>query len=299
MVNIENLFNNAFSAIRAQPKILLPLVLNWIPQTVITVAMSLIASDIIKGYTLNQLLASFKADPSGFILAMLSAYPYHLGFIALSIILSAFISSFIKSFYPTLSYQIYYHKKIELNKATELAGKRYLKVLWTDALFGLISNTIIFGLIFGAILLFIFLAAAGGGVGMIIGAITAIIAAGLLFVAVAYIIPITVILEPVVVIENLGGFAAIKKSHQILKGKLGHVWRFIIFLAIANGLYHAMVGLLVGIFEFTIGKYAAIFQMILLLLASAFILLSYGLLYLEISPVSINLSDHQEKTKTY
>ncbi len=77
MVNIENLFNNAFSAIRTQPKILLPLVLNWIPSAVISVAISLIASDIIKEYTYDKLRSAFGADPIGFTLELLKNYSSH------------------------------------------------------------------------------------------------------------------------------------------------------------------------------------------------------------------------------
>ncbi len=290
MVNIENLFNNAFSAIRTQPKILLPLVLNWIPAAVISVAISLIASDIIKEYTLDRLRSAFGADPIGFTLALLKNYSSHSGFIILALLLSIFIFSFVNAVYPTLSYQIYYRKKILLSEAVSTAKQRYLKVLWTNILFGIISMSAVFGTIILAIVLFAVLAIAGGVVGILLGGIAALIAVILLIALAAYITPMWVVLEPIVVIENLSGLSAIEKAHKILKGKLGEVWIFIILLAVANGLYFWMAGLIAGAVEFLIGSYTLVIEMILMLLPSAFILLSYSLLYLEISPASINLS---------
>ncbi|MEA3342879.1 MAG: hypothetical protein U9Q92_01815 [archaeon] len=300
MVSIENLFNNAFSAIRTQPKILLPLVLNWIPGAVISVAVSLIASDIIKEYTYDRLRSAFGADPIGFTHALLKNYSSHSVFIILALLLSIFIFSFVNAVYPTLSYQIYYRKKILLSEAVSTAKQRYLKVLWTNILFGILSVfAIVVAIIIAIILLIIILIAIGiagtfvggsGIIGLIIGGIIVLIAAILLLALTAYISAIWVILEPIVVIENLSGLSAIEKAHKILKGKLGEVWIFIILLAVANGLYFWMAGLIAGAVEFLIGSYTIVIEMILMLLPSAFILLSYGLLYLEISPASINLS---------
>lgn len=290
MVNIENLFNNAFSAIRSQPKILLPLILNWIPSAVVSVALSLIASDIIKEYTYDKLRSAFDADPIGFTLELLKNYSSHSGFIILALLLSIFIFSFVNAVYPTLSYQIYYRKKILLSEAVSTAKQRYLKVLWTNILFGIISMSAVFGTIILAIVLFAVLAIAGGVVGILLGGIATLIAIILLIALAAYITPMWVVLEPIVVIENISGLSAIEKAHKILKGKLGEVWIFIILLAVANGLYFWMAGLIAGAVEFLIGSYTIVIEMILMLLPSAFILLSYGLLYLEISPASINLS---------
>ncbi len=291
MVNIENLFNNAFSTIRTEPKILLPLVLNWIPIAIISLAMSIMASDFIGKYSLDTLRIAFEKEKFGFITQLFNENIYLIAMILLAISTSIFISSFVNAVYPTISYQIYYKKKILISEAVSIAKKRYLKVLWTNIIFNIISMVVIFGTIFLGIILFAVFVTVGGIAGVGIGLATAIITALLMLALIVYVSAIQLILEPVVVIENIYGLSAIEKSHTLLKGKLFEVLIFLILLIIANGLYFAMAGLIAGLLEFVIGPYTTIIELLLMLLPSAFILLSYGLLYLEIAPASINLSD--------
>ena len=97
MVNIENLFNNAFRAIRKNPVIMLPLILNWIPQAAITLSFNLVAYDIIRKYTLNDLVYLIKSDIFGSILMLLDTYKYHLGSIMSAMILAIFINSLVNA----------------------------------------------------------------------------------------------------------------------------------------------------------------------------------------------------------
>lgn len=297
MVNIENLFNNAFRTIKTEPKILLPLVLNWIPASIISVAISIMASDFINKYSLDKLLSTFEKEGIWFITQLLQENTYLIALVILAASTSIFISSFVNAVYPTISYQIYYRKKILISEAVSIAKKRYLKVLWTNIIFGILSMVAIFGTIFLAIILFAVLTIAGGIAGVLIGSITSIIAVLLFIALIVYITAIQIILEPIVVIENIYGLPAIEKSYTLLKGKLFEVLIFIILLMIANGLYFAMAGLIAGLMESVLGTYTIIIEMILMLLPSAFILLSYGLLYLEIAPESISLSDSSVSTK--
>ncbi len=291
MVNIENLFNNAFRTIKTEPKILLPLVLNWIPASIISVAISIMASEFINKYSLDKLISTVKKDGLGFIIQLLQENIYLIALVILAASTSIFISSFVNAVYPTISYQIYYRKKILISEAVSIAKKRYLKVLWTNIIFGILSMVAIFGTIFLAIVLFAVLAALGGIAGILVGSLTSLIVGLLTIALIIYISLMQVILEPIVVIENTYGLSAIEKSYSYLKGKFFEVLIFIVLLIIANGLYFAMAGLIAGLMEFILGTYTIIIEMILMLLPSAFILLSYGLLYLEIAPESISLSD--------
>lgn len=296
MVNIENLFNNAFCAIRAHPKLLLPFTLNWLPQAVITVVFSLIARDIVSGYNLAGLLSIIKSDPMGFFVTFLNTHAYHFGLILLAGLVSIFINSFVRTIYPALSYQIYYRRNIELKQALEVAKNRYLKVLWTTIVFDTLVIISIFGTVILGISIAVLLTSIAGVIGMILGILTSIAAIVIMFILLVQLSAIGVLVEPIVVIEKLSGIKAIKKSYTIIKGKLTEILIFILFVVIANGLYFAMSGWITGLLGFVLGDYTSLIQMMLMLLPSTFILLSYGLLYLEISPVSMNLSDSPPKT---
>ena len=291
MVNIENLFNNAFRAIKTEPKILLPLVLNWIPAAVISTALSFMASDFINKYSLDKLISAARKDGLGLIVQLLQENIYLIALVVFAASTSIFISSFVNAVYPTLSYQIYYRKKILISEAVSIAKKRYLKVLWTNIVLSTLSISAILGIIVIGAVLFAVLAIAGGIIGILVDSLILLIVGLLFIVLIIYITLMQVILEPIVVIENIYGLSAIGKSYSLLKGKFFEVLIFIILLIIANSLYFWMASQIAGILVFVLGAYTTLIEMILMLLPSAFILLSYGLLYLEIAPASISLSD--------
>lgn len=294
MVNIENLFNNAFAAIKNNPIIMLPLVIKWIPQAAITLSFNLIVYDIISNYTLNDLVSLIKSDLFGSLLMFLDTYKYHLVSIISAMILAVFINSLVNAIYPIYSYQVYYRRPISLSEAFSVAKSRYLKVLLTNIIFESLTYMVILGLLFGAIIIFAVMSALLGLAGMLIGGILAMGAIFMLVAAIFYLTALRVMLEPVVVIENQYGGSAISKSMDLLKqkGRLVEVWIFLILLFISNGLYAGMSGFMAGMFHFILSDYTQILVMILLLLPQSFILLSYGLLYLEISPVSVSLSGY-------
>jgi len=291
MVNIENLFNNAFRAIKTEPKILLPLVLNWIPMAIISFALTVMASDFISKYSLDTLTSTLEKERLGLITQLLQENIYLIALVILAASTSIFISSFVNAVYPTISYQIYYRKKILISEAVSIAKKRYLKVLWTNIVFGILSISLILGMIVIGIVLFAGLAIAGGIIEAVVGGLILLIAGLLFIVLTVYISLMQVVLEPIVVIENTYGLRAIEKSYSLLKGRFFEVLIFLILLLIANSLYFWMAGFIAGLAESILGAYASIIEMVLMLLPSAFILLSYGLLYLEIAPASISLSD--------
>lgn len=289
MVNIENLFNNAFAAIKNNPIIMLPLVLNWIPQAAITLSFNLIVYDVISNYTLNDLVSMIKSDIFGSFMMFLDTHKYHLGSIMSAMILAVFINSLVNAIYPIFSYQIYYRRPVSLSEAFSVAKIRYLKVLWTNIILESLTWMVILGLLLGAIMIFAVMSALLGLAGMLIGGILAMGAIFMLVAGVLYMTALRVMLEPVVVIENQYGGSAISRSMDLLKGRLVEILVFLILLLISNGLYAGTSGFIAGIFHFVLGDYTQILVMILLLLPQSFVLLSYGLLYLEISPVSINL----------
>ncbi len=289
MVNIENLFNNAFAAIKKNPIIMLPLVLKWIPQAAITLSFNLIVYDIISSYTLNDLVYLIKSDLFGSLLMFLDTHKYHLGSIISAMILAVFINSLVNAIYPIFSYQVYYRRPISLSEAFSVAKSRYLKVLWTNIIFESLTIMVILGLLFGAIIIFAVMSALLGLAGILIGSILAMGAIFMLVAAILYLTALRVMLEPVVVIENQYGGSAISRSMDLMRGRLVEVWIFLILLFISNGLYAGMSGFIAGMFLFILGDYTQILVMILLLLPQSFVLLSYGLLYLEISPVSVSL----------
>lgn len=292
MVNIENLFNNAFAAVKKNPIIMLPIVLNWIPQAAITLSFNLVAYDIISSYSLNDLVALFKSDIFGSLLMLLDTYKYHLGSIISAMILAVFINSLVNAIYPIFSYQVYYRRHVSLSEAFGIAKSRYLKVLWTNIILESLTYMVIIGLLLGAIMIFAVMSGLLGLAGMLIGGILAMGAIFMLVAGILYLTALRVMIEPVVVIENQYGSSAISRSMDLMRGRLVEVWVFLILLFISNGLYAGMSGFLAGMFHFILGDYTQILVMVLLLLPQSFVLLSYGLLYLEISPVSVNLQGY-------
>ena len=236
-MDIPKLFSDSFNDILSNPKAILPSLVLSIILILFIIAIVL----IFFSSTITSNIMLFINSPSSLISNM-SLFGGVITFfieILLSIfIISFLISMFMNGIFVAMANQLVRKEKLNIRNAISLASSRYLNLLGA----GIISIAIILAVI--AIPLSLIILAFYIQISVfsfILSAIFAIILLILLILAAIYLFQVTT----VIIIENKGPIAAIKRSFQIASKKRTDIFIVLVLMALIN----IIISFLSGFFD--------------------------------------------------
>lgn len=208
---VLDIIENSFGIIRKQPKVLLPYVINLIPAILITGMLYFFIQDmlpLIAGEYSTELVYSLLAK-------------YAIPFVVFMLI-SFLIGAFVSGFYPDMARQAFTKRSIMLSESLAVAKKKFGAILWTSTILILLIMPVSaawFVLLFVPVIgIFLFLVAS-----------VVILSAA---------IPGLYMIMPVVVLENLSGLAAIKRSFALARNRKLSIWGINIVMGIIAVVLH-------------------------------------------------------------
>ena len=240
-MDIPQLFSESFNDIISNPKILLPYIILGV--LVVAIAFILIltifSSTLASFYNLNNKTVSINStynisntlQNSNF---SFNAILLHISEVIIFIsILSFIISVFVNATLIAVAEQLKTKTKVNLITAFKRGSSRYLSLLAAGILIFIIMSVILGGLLFLAISFI----SSFGVIGLILGVILIIIAI-ILFVLLSISF---FIVNPLIIIEELGPIKAIKKSFNICYNKKLDVFLLLIIASIIDFLVYLII----------------------------------------------------------
>lgn len=193
---VIEIVEQSVTIIKKNPKTALPYTLSWIPAAMLNLIVLIAAMDLSGYLTPENIILTLRNIP----LILKLIVPYLLASVPV-IILMILVSIFLEAVYPFLVQQYFLKKRVLISVAFSPAKSRFLPLLW--------SYTLLFLLLIVAFIPLVFLLFAG-----LFGLLLAVIG--------FFIIGITAalaywLLNTVVVLENLSGLKAIRRSFDISK----------------------------------------------------------------------------------
>ncbi|MCK5474375.1 MAG: hypothetical protein KAI53_03135 [Candidatus Aenigmarchaeota archaeon] len=263
-MNIERIIGSSLRMIKDSPRTVLPQFINWIPvllffAIVIQFVRNLEALGIDATVMDETMIESSMP-------ILFDAVRLYMPLVFLVCVILVFTSSFVQACYPELARQYVYGKKIDLTKAFELSGVRFLNLIATNIVLGLI----IFAL---SILLF---------VPIIITPYFVIVSIIGLLILLAYTVPLSMVLLPVVVLEKQSIVGAIKRSYEITKNNKFNAWILFIMVFLLLMVYNGIVSLLIFVLTEPLGMYTFIIDMFAAIFSFTFSLFVYTFFYFDI-----------------
>jgi hypothetical protein len=221
---VADIVKYSFNIIRKKPKIILPQLLSFIPLFLFAVLFDFASGDFI------ELVPGTSQE--GFTNVVIK---YFVPSVAIFII-SALVTVFINGVYPEIIRHAFYQKDVVLSAALNKSKARFRSMLWTHyvLLMLLLAPLVAAGFALALIALLVPLI-------FLLFAIGAII-------AIVYVVPGIYMLSTVVVLENLSGIEAIKRSFALSRGRMLSIWGAILLIGIFSiGLYMLILLPMIGV----------------------------------------------------
>lgn len=216
---IEKVLEHTLDLVRRERKVVLPIVLIWIPYALFAI-IALQAVFSVEQYMSLEGMQEILTDSVLLWQVIESLLPY----IAVSvpvIVLSFSISVFLSCVYAEITRQSYTQHRVSLSQSFSVAKSRFLSLLWTY-----IVEFLIMVLVFVAL---IALGVLGGTIGGIVLAALIGIVSLVLFNLFFYETP------AIVVLEGKGGLEAVKRSYEIGRRNLGSLFVVLLIVGIIAG----------------------------------------------------------------
>ncbi len=198
--------------IKKNPKILLPSMLSLIPIALFYLLFAAAAKEF-SAYNIDMLKALLLNIP----MLLKVVMPYLLALLAIFIV-SVAIGIFVKAVYPTIVQQSFTKKPLLLSYAFSATRKRFLPLLWTYFLLVVLAI---------AAMLPIILLMALGIPGIVLGIFA-------VFALLIIIIMAVWVLDAVVVLENVSGIEALRRSFDITKRFFWEAMGLLIILSVIS-----------------------------------------------------------------
>jgi len=225
---VANVLVYSFNLIRKKPKIVLPELLYWIVLALVIVLFYLVSINMTNFFIPAKSSLVYTNLISNLI-------PF-----SIFMILIFVVAVYIQGIYPDIVRQAFTKKDIVLTESFKTARKRFCSLLWTNILLILLIMLIIGG---AAALLIGML-----GILKIVSPLIGIMLVLGFIVATIFGIPGIYMLSTVVVLENLSGIAAIKRSFALSRGRVLSIWGVIFLIGIFSmGLYVLILVPVIGL----------------------------------------------------
>ena len=263
-MDIERIISSAIKLIKDKPKTIIPQALIWIPLTYLMIIFYQYAKDL-SAAGLNETFTTDEAALQAINQMWALAQPYLIWFTS-GIIFLILTSSFIKATYPTIAKQYINGKPLNLKEAFELSKTRFLNLFATHLLF----------------MLTIFAIATLSYLPIIITPYFAIISFLITIALIIIAMPISLVISPVVVLENKSFLDAIKRAYNITKKNKFNAWILVIVLMILLMVFNMLISLITTVLSGIIGNYTFGIDMIVMLFTGTFASLTANFFYFDI-----------------
>jgi len=238
-MGISDLFGKAFGILKANPKIILP----YLAYTAIIGVISIYVSLSIAG----SASAAGVNMASGFFSQAATTLVKLIPLLIFVIIVAVFATPFLIAMYISIADQGYKSKTVYLAKAANVAKSNYLNMLLALILVGVILIIVVLALaaLFGLPALVI-----GHGIGRVLWLLLGVIVSVVVLVALALCLYET---YTVLILERLGPIAAIERSFQIGKQKMGPLFKVLLLSMVIAIAFVIVDVIVVFVIQFLLG----------------------------------------------
>ncbi len=263
-MNIERIIGSSFRMIKNSPRTVLPQFINWVPILLFfTIVLRFVKDLEAAGLDATVLDDATIESAVPIIMDIASSY---IPLVLLAVVLMIFTGSFVRACYPELSRQYVNGKKVDLKKALESSRERFLSLIATNIVFGL-GIFALFVLLFAPIAITPYF--------MIISVVGTLI-------LIAYTVPLSMVISPVVVLEKKSIVGAIKRSYEIIKNNKFNAWVLVIIGILLLMVYNGLVSLLTSALTEPLGMYTVIIELFAAVFSGTFSLFAYNFFYFDV-----------------